>query len=123
MVWGARTLAGNDNEWRYVSVRRFFTMVSESVKKSTRWAVFEPNDAGTWVKVKSMIENYLSQKWREGALSGTTPDQAFFVNIGLGETMTSRDPRQGRMNVEIGMAAVRPAEFIILKFYHKMRQP
>ena len=66
LVWGARTLAGNDNEWRYVSVRRFFNMVEESVKKSTYWAVFEPNDANTWVKVRGMIENYLTQKWREG---------------------------------------------------------
>ena len=70
LVWGARTLAGNDNEWRYVSVRRFFNMVEESVKKSTYWAVFEPNDANTWVKVRGMIENYLTQKWREGALAG-----------------------------------------------------
>src|SRR5262249_29837177 len=69
LVWGARTLAGNDNEWRYVSVRRFFNMVEESVKKSTYWAVFEPNDANTWVKVRGMIENYLTQKWREGALA------------------------------------------------------
>ena len=72
LVWGARTLAGNDNEWRYVPVRRFFNMVEESVKKSTYWAVFEPNDANTWVKVRGMIENYLTQKWREGALAATT---------------------------------------------------
>ena len=67
LVWGARTLAGNDNEWRYISVRRLFNTVEESVKKSTYWAVFEPNDANTWVKVRGMIENYLTQKWREGA--------------------------------------------------------
>ena len=121
MVWGARTLAGNDNEWRYVSVRRFFNMVEESVKKSTYWAVFEPNDANTWVKVRGMIENYLTQKWREGALAGATTKDAFFVRCGLGTTMTSQDILEGRMNVEIGMAAVRPAEFIILKFSHKMQ--
>ena len=120
MVWGARTLAGNDNEWRYVSVRRFFNMVEESVKKSTYWAVFEPNDANTWLKVRAMIENYLTQKWRDGALQGSTPDKAFFVKVGLGTTMTALDILEGRMNVEIGMAAVRPAEFIILKFSHKM---
>ena len=122
LVWGARTLAGNDNEWRYISVRRFYNMVEESVKKSTYWAVFEPNDANTWIKVKSMIENYLTQKWREGALAGSKPEQAFFVKIGLGVTMTSQDVLEGRMNVEIGMAAVRPAEFIILKFSHKLQQ-
>ena len=122
LIWGARTLAGNDNEWRYVPVRRFFNMVEESVKKSTSWAVFEPNTAPLWIKVKSMIENYLIKKWREGALAGATPEEAFFVKIGLGETMTAQDILEGRMIVEIGMAAVRPAEFIILKFSHKMQE-
>lgn len=121
LVWGARTLAGNDNEWRYVSVRRFFNMVEESIKKSTYWAVFEPNDANTWVKVRGMIENYLIQKWREGALAGAAPKDAFFVKCGLGTTMTAQDILEGRMNVEIGMAVVRPAEFIILKFSHKLQ--
>lgn len=121
LVWGARTLAGNDNEWRYVNVRRFFNMVEESVKKSTYWAVFESNDATTWVKVRGMIENYLTQKWREGALAGSTTKDAFFVRCGLGITMDSQDILEGRMNVEIGMAVVRPAEFIILKFSHKMQ--
>jgi phage tail sheath protein FI len=122
MVWGARTLAGNDNEWRYVSVRRFFNLVEESVKKSTYWSVFEPNDANTWIKVKSMIENYLLQKFREGALQGSKPDQAFFVRVGLGVTMTAQDVLEGVMNVAIGMAAVRPAEFIVLTFSHKLPQ-
>jgi phage tail sheath protein FI len=121
LVWGARTLAGNDNEWRYISVRRFFNMVEESVKKSTYWAVFEPNDANTWVKVRGMIENYLTQKWREGALAGATTKDAFFVRCGLGTTMNAQDILEGRMNVEIGMAVVRPAEFIILKFSHKLQ--
>ncbi|MBL1179236.1 phage tail sheath family protein [Pantanalinema sp. GBBB05] len=121
LVWGARTLAGNDNEWRYISVRRFFNMVEESIKKSTYWAVFEPNDANTWVKVRGMIENYLIQKWREGALAGAAPKDAFFVKCGLGTTMTAQDILEGRMNVEIGMAVVRPAEFIILKFSHKLQ--
>ena len=122
VVWGARTLAGNDNEWRYVSVRRFFNMVEESVKKSTAFAVFEPNAAPLWTKVKSMISNYLVQKWREGALAGATPEEAFFVNVGLGTTMTAQDILEGRMNVEIGMAVVRPAEFIVLKFSHKLQE-
>ena len=121
LVWGARTLAGNDNEWRYISVRRFFNMVEESVKKSTYWAVFEPNDANTWVKVRGMIENYLTQKWREGALAGATTKEAFFVRCGLGTTMSAQDVLEGRMIVEIGMAVVRPAEFIILRFSHKLQ--
>ncbi len=120
MVWGARTLAGNDNEWRYVSVRRFFNMVEESTKKATVQFVFEPNDINTWTRVKSMIENFLIQQWKAGALMGTTPEQAFYVKIGLNETMTEVDIWEGRMIVEIGMAVVRPAEFIILKFSHKM---
>lgn len=120
IVWGARTLAGNDNEWRYVSVRRFFNMVEESTKKATVQFVFEPNDINTWTRVKSMIENFLVQMWRAGALMGTTPEQAFFVKVGLNETMSEVDIWEGRMIVEIGMAVVRPAEFIILRFSHKM---
>ena len=120
LVWGARTLAGNDNEWRYVSVRRFFNTIEESVKKSTAWVVFEPNDVNTWTKVRSMIENYLLLKWRAGALGGTKPEDAFFVRCGLGMTMTSQDILEGRLIVEIGMAVVRPAEFIILRFFHKV---
>jgi hypothetical protein len=122
IVWGARTLAGNDNEWRYISVRRFFNMVEESVKKATVQFVFEPNDKNTWVRVKSMIENFLILQWRAGALAGATPEHAFYVKVGLGETMTAVDILEGRMIVEIGMAAVRPAEFIILQFMHKMQE-
>ena len=120
-VWGARTMDGNDNEWRYINIRRFFNMVEESIKKSTYWAVFEPNDRNTWVKVRAMIENYLILKWKDGALAGAKPDDAFFVRVGLGQTMTSQDVLEGKMVIEIGMAAVRPAEFIILKFSHKMQ--
>jgi len=122
MVWGARTLAGNDNEWRYISVRRFFNMVEESTKNATERFVFEPNDRNTWIRVKSMIENYLTQQWKAGALMGTTTREAYFVKVGLGETMTELDIWEGRMIVEIGMAVVRPAEFIILRFMHKMLQ-
>lgn len=122
MVWGARTLAGNDNEWRYIPVRRFFNMAEESIKKATEQFVFEPNDRNTWVKVRAMIENFLILQWRAGALAGAKPDQAFYVRVGLGETMTADDILNGKMNVEIGMAVVRPAEFIILKFSHKMQE-
>lgn len=122
MVWGARTLAGNDNEWRYINVRRFYNMVEESTKKATSKFVFEPNDANTWVKVRSMIENFLIIQWRNGALAGAKPEQAFFVKVGLGETMSALDILEGRMIIEIGMAVVRPAEFIILKFSHMMQQ-
>jgi phage tail sheath protein FI len=122
LVWGARTLAGNDNEWRYVPVRRFFNMVEESVKKATDQFVFEGNDANTWVRLRAMIENFLVLQWRAGALTGAKPEQAFYVRIGLGQTMTADDILNGYMNVEIGMAVVRPAEFIVLKFSHKMQE-
>lgn len=122
LIWGARTLAGNDNEWRYVPVRRFFNMVEESVKKATAQFVFEPNDANTWVKVRAMIENFLVLQWRAGALAGAKQEHAFYVRVGLGQTMTAQDILNGYMHVEIGMAVVRPAEFIILKFSHKMQE-
>lgn len=122
LVWGARTLDGNSNEWRYVSVRRLFNYVEESVQKSTAWAVFQPNDSSTWMKIQCQIENFLTSLWREGALAGATPDKAFFVNVGLGVTMTADDIYNGNLIVEIGLAAVRPAEFIILQFSHKVQE-
>lgn len=122
LVWGGRTLAGNDNEWRYINVRRFFIMVEESTKKASEPFVFEPNDANTWVKVRGMIENFLILQWRAGALAGAKPEHAFYVKVGLGQTMTAQDILEGRMIVEIGMAVVRPAEFIILRFSHKMQE-
>jgi phage tail sheath protein FI len=97
-------------------------MVEESVKKATYQFVFEPNDANTWVKVRAMIENYLTVLWRQGALAGAKPEQAFYVKVGLNITMTAQDILEGYMNVEIGMAVVRPAEFIVLKFSHKMHE-
>lgn len=122
VVWGARTLAGNDNEWRYIPVRRFYNFAEESIKKGSQWVVFEPNTASTWVRVKAMIENFLVKQWRAGALAGAKAEDAFFVRVGLGETMTAQDILEGKMNVEVGMAVVRPAEFIILKFSHKLQQ-
>lgn len=122
LVWGARTLAGNDNEWRYVNVRRFYNFAEESIKKASEFVVFEPNDANTWVRVKTMIENFLTTLWRQGALQGAVPADAFFVNVGIGVTMTSLDILEGRLNIEIGMAVVRPAEFIILKFSHLLQK-
>jgi phage tail sheath protein FI len=120
IIWGARTLAGNDNEWRYISVLRYFNMVGESCKEATESFVFEPNDTNTWNKVRTLIENYLLQQWRAGALMGAKPEEAFFVKVGLGTTMTQDDINNAIMNVEIGMAVIRPAEFIILRFSHKM---
>ncbi|WP_426278713.1 phage tail sheath family protein [Chryseobacterium sp. S-02] len=122
IVWGARTLDGNSNEWRYVSVRRFFNMVEESVKKATERFVFEPNTANTWIRVQTMIENFLNQQWQDGALAGSRPEEAYYVSVGLNKTMSAQDILEGRMNIEIGMAAVRPAEFIVLRFSHKLQE-
>lgn len=122
LVWGARTLEGNSNEWRYVPVRRLFIFAEESIKKATEFVVFEPNDRNTWIRLKGMISNFLSDLWKQGALAGSKPEQAFFVQVGLGETMTAQDILEGRLIVTIGMAAVRPAEFIILQFTHKLQE-
>lgn len=120
MVWGARTLAGNDNEWRYIAVRRLVSMIQESVRKAYEQFIFEPNDANTWVKVKAMTENYLTGLWRKGAIMGSKPEQAFFVGIGMGRTITYQDILEGRMILEIGIAPLRPAEFIIIRIIQQM---
>jgi hypothetical protein len=123
IIWGARTLAGNDNEWRYISVRRFFFMVEQSVKNAIEPMVFASNDNNTWTKVKAMIGNYLTGLWKQGALMGNTAKESFYVRVGLGETMVETDIWEGRMIVQIGMAVVRPAEFIILQFMQMMQSP
>ncbi len=122
LVWGARTLAGNDNENRYVPVRRFLIFAEESIKKAITYFVFEPNDANTWNKVRTMIENFLILQWRDGALAGAKPDEAFYVAVGLNKTMSAQDILDGYLIVEIGLAIVRPAEFIVLRFVQKLQE-
>lgn len=120
LVWGARTLDGNSNEWRYIAVRRFFSFAEESVKKAMEHFVFEPNNARTWVKIKAMVTSFLVEQWKAGALVGSTMDDSFFVNIGE-TTTTPTDILNGIINVQIGMAVARPAEFIILEFSHQTK--
>lgn len=122
LVWGARTLDGNSQDWKYINVRRTITMIENSIKNSSSWVVFEPNDANTWVIVKGMIENYLTLVWRHGALQGAKPEEAFDVQVGIGTTMTPSDILEGRLAVTIKLAVVRPAEFIVISFVHKMQQ-
>lgn len=122
LVWGARTLAGNSGEWKYVNVRRLFIMAEESIQKATNFAVFEPNTASTWIKVKTMIEGFLYNLWQQGALAGAKPEQAYYVKVGLNITMTSQDILDGIMRVDVGLAASRPAEFIHLRFSHKLQE-
>ncbi|MDP9075928.1 MAG: phage tail sheath subtilisin-like domain-containing protein [Bacteroidota bacterium] len=122
LVWGARTLDGNSNDFRYISVRRFLINVEESVKMASMQFVFEPNDGNTWVRIRAMIENYLTNLWRLGALAGSKPEQSFYVKVGLGQTMIFDDILNGKMIIEVGLAPVRPAEFIILRFSQIQQQ-
>lgn len=115
-VWGARTMSPTaQTAWRYVSVRRLFNTIERDARSALRTAVFEPNSPPTWERVRGALENYLNALWRQGALQGETPEQAYFVHIGLGTTMTPKDIADGKMMVKVGVAAVRPAEFIILQ--------
>lgn len=116
LIWGARTLDGNSQDWRYVSVRRTVTFIEQSVKLATRGYIFEPNDANTWGAVESMIGSFLTTVWKEGGLHGASPADAFQVSVGLGSTMTANDLLDGTMRVTVQVAVVRPAEFIVLTF-------
>lgn len=115
MVWGARTLAGNDNEWRYIPVVRMISGIRAAMQDAMQGFVFEANDANTWVRISTMVENFLTVLWRNGAMQGAKTEHAFFVTIGLGKTMSELDILEGRLILEIGVAAVRPAEFIIFR--------
>jgi uncharacterized protein len=122
LVWGARTLDGNSLDWRYINVRRTMIMIEQSLQLALRAYIFEPNDASTWVTLKSMAENFLLTLWREGALAGTKPDQAYSVLIGLGSTMTAQDIIDGYLRITILVAVVRPAEFIEITLQQKQQQ-
>ncbi|MCY0094974.1 phage tail sheath family protein [Hoeflea ulvae] len=120
LVWGARTLDGNSQDWRYINVRRTMIMLEQSIRLATEAYAFQSNDAGTWRSVKTMIENFLSGQWKRGALAGATPADAFQVSVGLDPDMTATDSSGGFMQVTVKLAIVRPAEFIILSFQQKM---
>jgi uncharacterized protein len=114
-IWGARTLVEPDKtEWRYISVRRLISYIEKSIELGTQWAVFEPNDQDLWMRVKRTINNFLERIWREGALFGATPDQAFYVKCDE-ELNTPETMVLGRLYVEIGICPVRPAEFVIFR--------
>ena len=119
-VWGARTCSSN-SLWKYVNVRRLFIYLEESIKSQTNWAVFEPNDEMLWARVGRTIRAFLRDMWRNGALVGTTEDQAFFVNIGR-DTMSQNDILNGRLICEIGVAPSRPAEFVIFRITQFMEE-
>lgn len=116
-VWGART-ASSDASWKYINVRRLFIFIEESIKANTNWAVFEPNDELLWVRVKRTIDVFLTGMWRNGSLAGSDPSEAFFVNIGR-DTMSQDDIDNGRLICVIGVAPVKPAEFVIFRISQK----
>ena len=121
-VWGARTLDGNSLDWRYINVRRTLLFLEESVKNAARAYVFEPNDAGTWINMKCMIENFLRSVWKRGGLAGATPEEAFEVHVGLGDTMTADDILEGIMRITVLVAVTHPAEFIEITFQQQMQK-
>lgn len=121
LVWGARTLDGNSQDYRYINVRRTLIMLEQSIFYAARAYVFEPNDAGTWSAVQSTISNFLNYQWKAGALAGNSPEEAYSVHVGLGSTMTGNDILDGYMRVTVRVAVTRPAEFIVITFQQKMQ--
>jgi phage tail sheath protein FI len=119
-VWGARTLS-SDSLWKYVSVRRLFIFIEASIYNSTQWVVFEPNDARLWARVKQTVSLFLETQWREGALFGEKEEEAYSVNVGR-ETMSEDDILNGRLIIEVGIAPVRPAEFVIFRVFQKTQE-
>ncbi len=114
VVWGARTLDGNNLDYRYIQVRRTLVYIEQSIKTALQPFVFAANDGNTWAMVTTMINRFLADIWRQGGLMGAKPQDAFFVQCGLGSTMTAQDILDGRLIVRIGMALMQPAEFAVL---------
>jgi phage tail sheath protein FI len=112
-IWGARTIS-SDPSWKYVNVRRLFIFLEKSIEAATQWAVFEPNDDKLWARMRQTVNQFLTTVWRSGALMGTTSDEAFFVKCDR-TTMTQDDIDNGRMIMLIGVAPVKPAEFVIFR--------
>jgi phage tail sheath protein FI len=113
-VWGARTIS-SDPAWRYINVRRLFIFLEHSIDEATQYAVFEPNDVPLWERLRGSVTAFLTTQWRAGMLQGRTAQEAFFVKVGLGETMTQDDIDNGRVIMLIGVAPVKPAEFVIFR--------
>jgi phage tail sheath protein FI len=116
-VWGART-ASSDPEWKYLNVRRYFAFLERSIEKGTQWAVFEPNGPVLWANVRRTIEDFLFNEWKQNHLFGAKPDEAYFVRCDR-STMTQNDIDNGRLVCQIGVAPLRPAEFVIFRIGQK----
>jgi uncharacterized protein len=113
-VWGARTLSTTDQSWRYINVRRLFNYLEKSILNGTDWVVFEPNDPSLWSKIRRTISAFLVNEWRKGALFGLTPQEAFYVKCDS-ETNPAEGIDAGQVVCEIGVAPVKPAEFVIFR--------
>ncbi|MEQ1961648.1 phage tail sheath C-terminal domain-containing protein [Xenorhabdus khoisanae] len=123
MVWGARTCTDvNDTHWRYIPVRRLFNSVERDIRQALRAVLFETNNQPTWMRAKAAVDQYLYALWQKNALMGNSPEEAYFVHIGQDITMSDADIKQGRMIMKVGLAAVRPAEFITLQFTQDVAQ-
>lgn len=122
LVWGARTLEGNSQEYRYISVRRTMTFLEQSIKFASEAFVFSPNNSTTWSTLKSTVTNFLNNQWQSGLLAGGSPEEAFEVSIGLGTTMTANDILDGVLKMTIKLAITRPAEFIVITFEQQQQK-
>ncbi len=117
LVWGARTVS-SDPEWKYLNVRRYLAYLEHSIESGTQWVAFEPNGETLWTNVRRAISNFLLNEWRTGGLMGSKSDQAFFVHCDR-STMTQSDIDEGRLVILIGVAPIRPAEFVIFRIHHR----
>lgn len=122
VVIGARTLAGNDNIWRYISMRRTVTMIEFSLRRCMKAFSREPNNVKTWVRIQLLVEKFLMSFWYKGVLQGATPEHAYLVKIGVGESMDEHDINEGRMILEVGIAMILPSDFMILKIVQRMQK-
>jgi phage tail sheath protein FI len=117
VVWGARTLQGNDrlaSEWKYIPVRRTALFIEESLYRGTQWVVFEPNDAPLWAQIRLNVGAFMNNLFRQGAFAGTTPREAYFVKCDA-ETTTQDDVNLGIVNIHVGFAPLKPAEFVVIR--------
>ncbi len=117
ICWGARTLEGDDklgSEWKYIPVRRLALFIEESLFRGTKWVVFEPNDEPLWAKIRMNVGSFMRRLFRQGAFQGSTPDTAYYVKCDA-ETTPQSDSDRGIVNIEVGFAPLKPAEFVIIK--------
>lgn len=123
LVWGARTLVGNSQDWRYVNVRRTSTFIEQSIRQTLQAYVFAPNVAATWAAIASLLNNFLTSVWQQGGLQGARPSDAFQVNVGLGTTMTTDDILNGILRVTVLVAITHPAEFLVISIEQQQATP